>query len=53
MPGLQDIDAELRATFKYAFDNIKPTDGVVVGVYQKYKNQVAQDAQVVRELLVD
>ncbi len=46
-------DAELRATFKYAFDNIKPTDGVVVGVYQKYKNQVAQDAQVVRELLVD
>ena len=44
--------AETKATFKYAFDNIKPTDAVVVGMYQKYENQAAQNAGFVRELLV-
>jgi len=44
-------DAEVAATFRYAFDNIKATDAVVVGMFQKYKNQVAQNAQIVRELL--
>ena len=40
-----------RAAFQYALDNIKPTDGMVVGVFQKYKNQIAEDAQIVREIL--
>lgn len=44
-------DAEVRAAFKYAFDNIKATDAVVVGMFQKYNNQVAQNAEFVRELL--
>jgi len=41
---------DVRAAFKYAFDNIKPTDAVVVGIFDKYENQVAINAQIVREL---
>ncbi|MCX7598609.1 MAG: hypothetical protein N2512_07035 [Armatimonadetes bacterium] len=41
----------LQATFEYAFANIKPTDAVVVGVYQKHMNQVAIDAGIVRDIL--
>jgi len=44
-------DADLKAAFKYAFDNIKPTDATVVGVFQKYNNQIAQNTEMVRELL--
>ena len=31
---------EVKATFKWAFDNIKPTDAVVVGMFPKYVDQV-------------
>ena len=31
---------EVKATFKWAFDNIKPTDAVVVGMFPKYIDQV-------------
>jgi len=40
-----------RAAFEYAFANLKPTDAVVVGMFQKYKNQVAENAAMVREIL--
>ncbi len=40
-----------RETFRWAFDLIKPTDAVVVGMFQKHKNQVAENAAFVRELL--
>jgi len=42
-----------RAAFQFAFDNLKPTDAVVVGMLQKHKNQVAENAAMVRELLAD
>jgi len=42
---------QVRAAFKYAFDNIKPTDIVNVGMFDKYENQPAINAQIVRELL--
>jgi hypothetical protein len=41
----------VRAAFEYAFANIKPTDGVVVGMFPKYSNQPAENAQHVREIL--
>jgi hypothetical protein len=40
-----------RAAFRFAFDHIKPTDGVDVGMLQKYTNQVAENARMVREIL--
>ncbi|MCD6365189.1 MAG: hypothetical protein J7M14_04870 [Planctomycetes bacterium] len=45
--------ADVREAFKFAFDNLKANDGVVVGMFQKYKNQVAENAAFVRELLAD
>jgi len=40
-----------RAAFKFAFDNIKPGDLVDVGMFQKHKNQVAENAAIVADLL--
>ena len=41
----------VRDAFKFAFDRIKPIDVVNVGMFQKHKNQVAENAGIVRELL--
>jgi len=40
-----------EAAFRFAFENIKPTDIVNVGMYQKYRNQVAENAGFVRKIL--
>lgn len=37
--------------FRYAFANIKPTDTVNVGMFQKHKNQVEENTRMVRHLL--
>lgn len=42
---------QVREAFRKAFGLIKPTDAVVVGVFQKHKNQVAENAAFVREIL--
>ena len=44
-------DESTRAALQYAFDNIKPGDAVVVGMFQKHKDQVAENATSVREIL--
>jgi len=41
---------DLRRAFEHAFASIKPTDAVVVGVYQKRGNQIAENAALVREI---
>ena len=41
----------VRAAFRRAFDQIKPTDGVVVGMLQKHRNQIDENAGFVGELL--
>jgi hypothetical protein len=41
----------VRAAFEYAFANIKPTDGVVVGMFPKYSNQPAENAKHVAEIV--
>jgi hypothetical protein len=43
---------EVKKSFEYAFENIKPSDAVVVGVFQKYKNQIKENSQIVREILL-
>ena len=40
-----------RAAFRYALENVKPTDMVNVGIFQKHRNQVAENAAFVREIL--
>ena len=40
-----------KAAFQWAFDNIKPIDLVDVGMFQKYRNQVAENAGYVKEIL--
>lgn len=40
-----------RAAFRFALDNVKPTDIIDVGMFQKYKNQVKENTDLVRELL--
>ena len=42
---------KLRAAFEFALTNIKPTDALVAGMFPKYANQVAENAQLVREIL--
>jgi hypothetical protein len=39
----------VRAAFRYAFDRIKPTDGVIVGMYPKFFDEIAANAQYARE----
>ena len=38
-------DYKVEAAFKFAFDHLKPTDGVIVGMYPRYHDQVHQNAQ--------
>jgi hypothetical protein len=42
---------QVEASFRFAFENLKPTDGVVVGMFQKHSNQIRENAGIVRELL--
>ncbi len=41
----------VRQAFRYAFDNLKPIDAVVVGMFPKYRDQVAENAACVREII--
>jgi hypothetical protein len=42
--------AEVRACFATAMDNIKPSDAMIVGMYQQLGDQVGTNAKLVREL---
>jgi hypothetical protein len=42
--------AEVRQCFKTALENVKPTDAVIVGMYQQHGDQVGDNAALVREL---
>lgn len=42
---------DLRAAFEHTFNAIKPNDAVIVGMYQKHKNQVEENAEIVRDVL--
>jgi hypothetical protein len=46
-----DSPEATRDAFAFTFDRIKSTDAVVVGMYPKYRDQVAENARIVRELL--
>ena len=42
--------AEVRRCFEEAFANIKPTDAVIVGMYQQLGDQVGENAAIVRSI---
>jgi hypothetical protein len=43
--------AEVRTCFETAFKSIKPTDAVIVGMYQQFGDQIGSNTALVRELL--
>lgn len=45
-----ESSAQVRRCFETAFQNIKPTDAVIVGMYQQQNDQVGENAAIVREL---
>jgi len=42
--------AQIRQCFETAFSNIKPSDAVIVGMYQQLNDQVGENAAIVREI---
>jgi hypothetical protein len=40
---------KVEAAFKFAFEHIKPTDGVIVGMYPRYQDQIRQNAGFTRK----
>jgi len=42
--------AEVRRSFEAALANIKPTDALIVGMYQQFGDQVGENAATVRDL---
>jgi len=42
---------EVESTFQYIFNNIKPTDAIVVGMFPKYSDQIQLNAASVRKIL--
>jgi hypothetical protein len=42
--------AEVRRCFEEAFANLKPKNAAIVGMYQQFGDQVAENAAIVREV---
>jgi hypothetical protein len=41
----------LEQAFRFAFENIKPSDAVIVGMYPRFKDEVRENSGIVRRLL--
>ncbi|MGH8245606.1 MAG: hypothetical protein ACREUU_04155 [Gammaproteobacteria bacterium] len=46
-----DTPKQVDAAFQFAFENIKPTDGIIIGMYPRYFDQVRDNADRCRRLL--
>jgi hypothetical protein len=44
-------ETEKRVAIKWAYDNIKPIDGTIIGMYPRYSDQVTETTTMVREIL--
>ncbi|MBN2272055.1 MAG: hypothetical protein JXN61_15680 [Sedimentisphaerales bacterium] len=42
-------DQKVEAAFKFAFEYLKPIDGVIVGMYPRYSDQIRQNAEHTRK----
>jgi hypothetical protein len=45
-----ESSTQVRQAFETAFQNIKPTDAVIVGMYQQLSDQVGENAALVRQI---
>ncbi len=41
---------QIEAAFRFAFANIKPGDAVIVGMWPKFKDEIAENCEIVRKL---
>jgi len=41
---------DVRQAFEFAYRNIKPSDGVGVGMYPRFSDQISEDVALAREL---
>ncbi len=41
---------QIAAAMKFAFDNIKPGDATIVGMWPKYKDEITENCDIVRQL---
>jgi hypothetical protein len=48
---LTDTPQQIDRAFQFAFDNIKPQDCVIVGMYPRYTDQVRENADRLRRIL--
>jgi hypothetical protein len=39
----------VQEAFKFAFEHLKPTDGVIVGMYPRYHDQIHENAEYARQ----
>jgi len=46
-----NAEEEKRKAIAWAYQNIKPIDATIIGIYPRYSNQVAETTQMVREAL--
>jgi hypothetical protein len=44
-----DTGQAVQAAFKFAFERLKPIDGVIVGMYPRYKDQISENAALARQ----
>ena len=42
---------DLEKAFQFAFNNIKPYDAAIVGMYPRFKDEVRENAEIVRRML--
>ena len=47
----EEIPAIAEQAFREAYENIKPCDAACIGVFQKHKDELREDAQIVRKVL--
>jgi hypothetical protein len=45
-----DPPEQVRQAFEFAFKNLKPSDAVIVGMFPKFTNQIAENAGIVRQI---
>jgi len=45
-----DSPQQVRQAFEFALKNIKPTDGLIVGMFPKFSDQVSENVRLVKEL---
>ena len=48
---LSNSPAAIKRALTWVYDNIKPTDAVILGMFNQLSDQVAQDTEIVRDIL--